>query len=55
MRRLVLLFCFGATLMTLSGCLYRMPEDDELHTVPATNHPDLTRQADSEWQPNVSY
>lgn len=48
---LPLYLIFVATLTT--GCLYRMPEEDEFSLIPNTNHPDVTREQSSDWMPSV--
>lgn len=41
--RLSLIF-FSLILLTLTGCLYRMPTNDDLCTLPNMNNPTLTRE-----------
>ncbi|MCC5833027.1 MAG: hypothetical protein JJU12_08315 [Chlamydiales bacterium] len=33
-----------AILLTLTGCLYKMPTDDCISTLPNTNNPHITRE-----------
>jgi hypothetical protein len=48
-------FFFLASTFTLVAC-YRMPDEDEYSTVPATNNPDITREkASPGFMPNVGF
>lgn len=38
----------------LSGCCYRMPEDDEFSLIPSTNNPSYTREKPNA-VPGLSY
>lgn len=33
-----------ALIVTLTGCLYKMPNDDCISTLPNTNNPHITRE-----------
>ena len=54
-RRCVLLVVAAVWCAMATSCLYRMPEEDEVRTVPNTNNPDVTLQKSEEWMPSVSY
>ena len=43
------------TLFSLTACIYRMPTDDDISTVPTTNHPDVVREQSSGMMPGGSY
>lgn len=55
MMKFVRLTLLAALALPLSGCLYRMPEDDEVSLVPNTNNPTVYRENSSKWQPSISH
>jgi len=40
---------------TLTSCLYRMPKEDDLHTIPLTNNPNVTNDPGSLTVPGADY
>ncbi|MBS0623206.1 MAG: hypothetical protein JSS62_01130 [Verrucomicrobia bacterium] len=46
MKRLLLLF------VLCTGCLYKMPTDDTISTLPHTNNPHLTREKPVQYMPS---
>lgn len=44
-----------ALCLVSSSCVYRMPEDDCLYTVPLTNNPNLTNDPGSSVIPGADY
>jgi hypothetical protein len=51
----ILLFCVS---LLLSSCLYKMPPEDEMNTIPTTNNPNVTRDSSGPQQlpvPGISY
>jgi hypothetical protein len=46
----------AALLLILStSCLYRMPDEGEVHTIPTTNNREITREKAQNWSPSVDY
>ncbi|MBJ7450002.1 MAG: hypothetical protein JHC93_06560 [Parachlamydiales bacterium] len=39
----------------LTSCLYEMPSDDQIHTTPLTNNPDVTQDNNSMMMPGAEY
>lgn len=52
MRQLI--YLFGFTLL-MTGCMYRMPTDDDPNVIPTTNNPHVIKQAQTSWVPGVAY
>lgn len=46
--------CF-LMLILFSGCMYRMPSDDDVDLKPTTNNPDVVNQRDPGWMPGYRY
>lgn len=41
--------------ITLTGCIYNMPSEDHVCTVPTTNNPNVIKESGQSWLPGVSY
>lgn len=48
-------FAFSFLLISLSGCLYKMPDDDDIRMVPTTNNPNIIKDAGPSISPGIDY
>jgi hypothetical protein len=55
MNKLSRILFLGLLSLVMSGCLYRMPTENDPDIKPRTNNPSVINEAAPGWMPGVSY
>jgi len=55
MMSIVRVWLMVMTLVIMSGCLYKMPKEEDFDLRPTTNNPHVIKEQDQNWVPGVAY